>query len=36
MIIFIDENTMDYEEFIEGDFVPDEMTEGDDYDTERV
>ena len=37
MVIFIDEDTLDYEEFVEGDLIPDDL-KGEEtvYEEERV
>lgn len=37
MVIFIDEDTLDHKEFVEGDLIPDEL-EGEeiDYEEKRV
>ncbi len=37
MIIFIDEATLDYDEFVEGDMAPEDLKgEEADYETERI
>lgn len=37
MIIFIDEATLDYDEFVEGDMTPEGLQGGEtDYETERI